>query len=559
MSELSPFFRLYRQNSPQLFCGILLAFLALLASICLLALSGWFLSATALAGLSLMTAQTFNFFTPGAGVRGLSIMRTATRYFERLVNHDATFRLLSRLRVSCYAKLEPLTPNVLNTYREGDILNRLVADIDTLDHLYLRLISPFVCAILSCCFVVALAFIFSGAIALALSIIFLISIVALPPVLYFLGNHSGAAMSDSISHVRIRILDYISGHTDLVINGAEATYKEAILKEEQTLHALEEKMAHLSGLSSALITLTGGIALLIVLYMAASAVHSHTISGPIAAMLALATLASFEAIMPLPLAMQVLGKVKRSAARINELTQQTPTVIFPENPDSAKTVTPETASITFNQLCYRYPNSHISVLKALNLHINPGEKLAITGYTGCGKSTLLNLLTRTDNINSGDICINNRSIIQYSEAALRRSMAVMPQRIHIFSGTLRDNLRLACPAVTDEQLLSLLESLDLQQLSKIPETLLDTWVGEGGRMLSGGETRRIGIARVLLQDAPIVVLDEPSEGLDAITEHHALSVLADYCKYRTVIAVTHRPAILKHMDRIIPWRDLQAM
>ena len=556
MSELSPFLRLYRKNSPRLAFGVFLAFLALVASISLLALSGWFLSASALAGLTLIASQTFNFFTPSAGVRGFSIVRTVSRYFERIVNHDTTFRLLAHLRVNCYTKIEPLTPSVLQTFRQGDLLNRLVSDIDTLDHLYLRLVSPFICAILSCCFVVVLALIFSGATALILSIIFLISIIALPPILYVLGNHSGATISDGISLLRIRILDYISGHTDLIINGAEPSYKNAILKEQRKLFVLEEKMAHLSGLSAALITLAGGIALLGVLYLVTSAVYHQTMTGPIAAMLALATLGSFEAITPLPLAMQTLGKVKRSAARINDLTQKIPEVTFPES-SPATPPAPKTASIRFEQLGYCYSNSSAPVLQALNLEVKAGEKLAITGHTGCGKSTILNLITRTDNLTSGNIYINEQPITSYTESALRKSMAVMPQRIHIFSGTLRDNLRLACPTATDETLLQLLQSLDLMKLSETKETLLNTWVGEGGRILSGGEARRVGIARVLLQDAPIVLLDEPSEGLDSLTESHVLKVLADYCKNRTVLAVTHKPAILAYMDRVIPWRTLQ--
>jgi len=556
MNELSPFFKLYRQNGLQLTLGITLAFLALAASISLLTLSGWFLSASALAGLSLITAKTFNFFTPGAGVRGFSILRTVVRYFERVVNHDATFKLLARLRVDCYAKLEPLSPNVLFTYRQGDLLNRLVADIDTLDHLYLRLISPFICAVLSSTFVVVLALYCSPFIALSLMAMLFASIIILPPIFYYLGNYSGIAISDSINRLRIRILNYISGNTDLIVNGAEKTYKQAILNEAQHLHTLEEKMANLSGISSAVLTLISGLTLIVILYLTTKAIHTQAITGPVGAMLVLATLASFEGILPLPIAMQVLGKVKRSAARINELTQQKPTVVFPKASLSTTPITVKNAKIDFENLIYQYPNCLDNAFNNLNLHIKAGEKVAITGHTGCGKSTLLNLLTRFDNPTNGNILINGKPIQRFTEAELRSSMAVMPQHVHIFSGTLRDNLLLACPNASDEKLISVLKIVKLLHLGKAANVLLNTWVGEEGIMLSGGEIRRIGIARVLLQDAPIILLDEPSEGLDTVTEKNIFNELAQYFNGRTVLVATHKPAILAYMDKTISWQHL---
>ncbi len=553
MKELTPFFSLFRKHSLQLSAGVILSFLAFVASICLLAVSGWFLSATALAGLTLMTSQTFNFFTPGAAVRGFAIMRTATRYFERVINHDATFRLLARLRTNCFEKLQPLAADLQVRYQQGDILNRLTSDIDTLDQLYLSIFSPFICATLTCCFVVILTLFFSGTVALVLGIAFLVCLTVLPPVFYALGNASGQTLIDKTSQLRIAIVDYINAYTEIIVNNAGGDYRSAIIEKQKMMHQMQEKMAYLTGLASALSTVASGLTLIIILYFIIGAVSHRLFNGPIAAMLTLATIASFEAIAPLPSAMQILGKVKRSATRINELTQQKPAVVFPSQ--SSENFNPASeVDIEFNDLCYQYSNSPYPVLDHFSFKVRPREKIAITGHTGCGKSTLVNLLTRSDKLQHGSIQINGINIDTLTEPHIRKLMSVMPQRIHIFSGTLRDNLRIACHNASDQYLESILSQLDLTE--KNTGLTLNSWIGEGGRTLSGGEARRVGVARVLLQNAPIVLLDEPSEGLDIVTEQKVLSTLVNYCQNRTVIAVTHKPAILAYMDKIIRWNQL---
>ncbi len=557
MKELLPFLRLYKRCLPQMALGVLLTFIALLAAVSLLAISGWFLSASALAGLTLMTAKTFNFFTPGAGVRGSSITRTAARYFERVVNHDATFKLLAHIRVSCYKKLEPLTLVVLQNYRQGDLFNRFVTDTDTLDHLYLRLISPFITAALGCLSIVIFVQFFSGMLALIMILFFLAGIVIIPAVIYRFGHHPGEQISDQIKQLRTSIIDYISGYTDLVINGAEPAFKALITDNEKKLYQYEEHMAFLSGISSAAITILSGLTLLAMIGISSVLVSSGIMPGPVAAMLILITIGMSEAIIPLPQAMQVLGKIKRSAMRINAVLQQKANITFVKEPVKTNTISSDAADIDITHLSYRYPGTTGFILNDLNLHLLPGEKVAITGHTGCGKSTLLNLLTRADNPESGQININQQPVDTFTENVLRQTMAVMPQRIHIFNGTLRDNLLLANSHANDEQLIALLTQLNLHYLCKNGKSDLNTRIGTTGRVLSGGETRRIGIARVLLQDAPIVLLDEPSEGLDSLTEEKVLKAIINFCSNRTLLVLTHKPAILQYMDKIYPWEYLQ--
>ncbi len=552
MRELLPFLKLYRHHSLQMGLGIILALVTLVASVGLLTLSGWFITATAIAGLTLATAQAFNFFTPGAGVRGFSIVRTAGRYFERVVSHDATFKLLARLRVWFYGCVEPLAPAGLRRFRQADLLNRMVADIDALDNLYLRLLTPLICAILGVVGLIVLASLFSPAAVVPLAAILLPALLLLPVVFYRLGNRAGQAVTEAKGQLRTRLHDYVAGQAELLIFGAEPAYRAAVEDEEAQLIRQQSILARVNGFAVALVTVLAGATLVWLLWVTAAEVSMGALAGPIMAMLALATLAAFEAIMPLPAAFQVLGQVRRSAARLNEVTGQVPMVSFPSDRQEAPVVDGSGVEVTVAGLCFHYPDMiGKPVLNGFNLNVGAGERIAITGHTGCGKSTLLQLLSRDWNPDAGTIAIGDCPIERMSEATLRNAMAVMPQRIHVFSATLRDNLRIACEQASDERLMDVLRQVGLDRLTGGENDLLDLWLGQGGVPLSGGEQRRLGLARVLLCDSPLILLDEPTEGLDPDTEDKILKVLDDTTRGKTLLMVTHRKAPLTLADRIV--------
>ena len=552
MRELLPFLKLYRHHSLQMGLGILLALVALVASVGLLALSGWFITATAIAGLTLATAQAFNFFTPGAGVRGFSIVRTAGRYFERVVSHDATFKLLARLRVWFYGCVEPLAPAGLRRFRQADLLNRMVADIDALDNLYLRLLTPLVCAVLGVVGLIVLAGLFSPAAMVPLATVLLPALILLPVLFYRLGNRAGQAVTEAKGQLRTRLHDYVAGQAELLIFGAESAYRAAVEEEEKQLIRQQSILARVNGFAMGLVTLLAGATLVWLLWVTADEVSAGTLAGPIMAMLALATLAAFEAIMPLPGAFQVLGQVRRSAARLIEVTGQTPQVSFPVDSRERPVLTGNGVDVDVTGLRFRYPGAAGEpVLDGFDLHVRAGERIAITGHTGCGKSTLLQLLSRDWNPDAGSIAVGGCPIESLSEESLRNIMAVMPQRIHVFSASLRDNLRIASEQASDEQLLEVLNRVGLDRLTGGEAGLLDLWLGQGGVPLSGGEQRRLGLARVLLCDRPLIVLDEPTEGLDPATEDTVLRVLDDACRGKTLLMVTHRKAPLALADRIV--------
>ncbi|MGK4432078.1 ATP-binding cassette domain-containing protein, partial [Yersinia enterocolitica] len=238
-------------------------------------------------------------------------------------------------------------------------------------------------------------------------------------------------------------------------------------------------------------------------------------------------------------------QVIASATRVGQLMEQKPEVTFP---DSGPAAAPQVA-LEVTGLSFTYPQQPLPVLQNISLSLASGEHIALLGRTGCGKSTLLQLLTRAWDANEGVITLNGKPLARFDETTLRQMMTVVSQRVHIFSSTLRENLLLACPTATDEQLKIVLAQVGLANLLDNDEGL-NAWMGDGGRPLSGGEQRRLGIARALLHPAPLLLLDEPTEGLDAETEQQILTLLRQHCQHKSLIIVTHRLYGLEYMDRI---------
>ena len=543
MRVLAPYLALYKRHKWLLSLGIVLAIVTLLASIGLLTLSGWFLSASAVVGFA--GAYTFNYMLPAAGVRGAAIIRTAGRYFERLVSHDATFRVLQHLRVFTFSKLLPLSPAGLARFRQGELLNRVVADVDTLDHLYLRVISPLVGALVVI-FVVTFGLSFLDVtLALTLGGIMLLTLFLLPPLFYRAGKPTGESLTALRGDYRQQLTSWLHGQAELTIFGASTRYRENMEQTELNWHEAQRRQSELTALSQSLMLLIGAAAVLAMLWMAAGGVGENSQPSALIALFVFCALAAFEALAPVTGAFQHLGQVMASAARITELTSQKPEVSFPENQSEA----PASVSVTLKNITFSYPQQSQPALNDINLHIAAGEHVALLGRTGCGKSTLLQLLTRAWDPQQGELLLNDQPIASLDEMALRRTISVVPQRVHLFSATLRDNLLLAAPDATDETLSEMLTRVGLEKL--LEDAGLNSWLGEGGRQLSGGELRRLAIARALLHDAPLMLLDEPTEGLDATTESQILDLLADVMREKTVLMVTHRLRGLARFGQII--------
>ncbi|WP_339025483.1 heme ABC transporter ATP-binding protein/permease CydC [Leclercia pneumoniae] len=543
MRALLPYLALYKRHKWMLTLGVALAILTLLASIGLLTLSGWFLSASAVAGFAGL--YSFNYMLPAAGVRGTAITRTAGRYFERLVSHDATFRVLQHLRVDTFSKLLPLSPAGLARYRQGELLNRVVADVDTLDHLYLRVISPLVGAFVVIVVVTLGLSLLDVHLALVLGGIMLLTLFLLPPLFYRAGKTTGQNLTHLRGEYRQQLTAWLQGQAELTVFGASQRYRHQMENTELNWHEAQRKQSELTALSQALMLLIGGVAVVAMLWLAAGGVGDNTQPGALIALFVFCALAAFEALAPVTGAFQHLGQVIASALRITEITGQTPEVRFSETSCEC----PARLSLTLENVSFSYDDKAQKALDSLNLNIPAGAHVAVLGRTGCGKSTLLQLLTRAWDPQEGVIRFNDTPLPQFSEAALRNAVSVVPQRVHLFSATLRDNLLLAAPAASDERLCVMLEKVGLHKL--LEDEGLNSWLGEGGRQLSGGELRRLAIARALLHDAPLMLLDEPTEGLDATTESQILDLLAEEMRGKTLVMVTHRLRGLATLDQII--------
>ncbi|WP_336803163.1 heme ABC transporter ATP-binding protein/permease CydC [Erwinia aphidicola] len=543
MKTLLPFLKLYRRHILRLLFGMLLAVVTLLASIGLITLSGWFLAATSLAGVA--GIYSFNYMLPAAGVRGAAISRTVARYLERLVSHDGTFRVLQHLRVFTFSKLLPLSPAGIARFRQGELLNRLVADVDTLDHLYLRVISPLVGALVVIVVVTFGLSFLDTYLALTLGGLMLLTLVALPPLFYRAGLPVGADLTRLRGEYRSGLTRWLQGQAELSLYGAAQRFRDAMDATEQAWLSAQQRQASLTGLSQGLVMLMGGIAVTLMLWLSAAGIGGDPYPGAYIALFVFCALSAFEALGPVGTAFQHLGHVIASAQRVTQIIEQRPAVTFRQ----ATTQASGQAALTLSNISFGYADNAPLAIRDLSLDITPGEHIALLGRTGCGKSTLLQLLTRAWDPQHGTIQLNGQPLDQYSEADLRARTSVVTQRVHLFSSTLRDNLLLAAPDASDEQLSAALQQVGLEKLLENNQGL-DAWLGEGGRQLSGGELRRLGLARALLHGGDLMLLDEPTEGLDAETEQQILALLRQVAQNKTLIMVTHRLRGLAHFDRI---------
>lgn len=542
MRVLLPFLALYRRHAWRIALGMVLAIVTLLASIGLLSLSGWFLAGAALAGAAGL--YSFNYMLPAAGVRGAAITRTAGRWAERVVSHDATFRVLQHLRIYAFQKILPLSPGAIAGFRQAELLNRLVADVDTLDHLYLRVLSPLLSAFVVILVVTLGLYWLDPSLALMLGAIMLAVLLVIPPLFYRAGKPLGEDLTRLRANYRQHLATWLQGYAELTVYGAAARYRQQLDATERRWQQRQQQQADLSALAQGVLTLITGAAVTLILWLAAAGIGGDDRPGALIALFVFTALAAFEALGPVAGAFQHLGQVIASAERIADIIDRRPAVTFPYGGPAAG----GEAALVLDAISFSYPHQPLPAVADMSLRIGAGEHIAILGHTGSGKSTLLQLLTRAWDVDRGQILLNGQPLAQWSEPALRAMMSVVPQRVHIFNATLRDNLLLGAPMADDGRLADILGRMGLDKL--LEKAGLDAWLGEGGRQLSGGEQRRLGIARALLHDAPLLLLDEPTEGLDAATERQILEALHQLGRGKTAIVITHRLQGLDMMDRI---------
>ncbi len=541
----------------ELMIGIMLSITLAISSIALLSLSGWFISAAAFAGLSIATASVFNYFLPAGMIRFLALIRIASRYADRVINHHYTFKILTQLRVWFYEKLIPLSPARLLSQRSGDLLNRMVNDIDTLDHLYLNIVSPFLISFLIIIASTAFIAYFAHFIALINLFIILIAIIFICFITLKNAIQIGKKIQHAQAALRIQIVDSLQGFVDLLLFQNKATRESALDHQQNALTDNQKKFSHAKAFIISAMCLASGISLFSALWIGIPLVHQNKLNGAILAMIILLIVALYEQLMTLPFACLSLGKTKESANRLFSIANQVPAVVFPHKVGSLASARASIAAnkcdhvLALQNVSFCYPDRPTLIVENFSLTIPAGAHIGITAPSGFGKTTLLNLIARIFDPTAGNILLGNTDLKNFPETDLRKLISYVTQQVHIFNASIRDNMTLFNPNIADDFIWHALEKMDLTDTIMKSTDGLNTMMGEFGKNFSGGQIRRIAITRALLVNTPILLMDEPSTGLDdPLTDRIWKNCEGDF-KNKTVIVATHDPILLEKMaDRI---------
>jgi thiol reductant ABC exporter CydC subunit len=484
------------------------------------------------------------------GVRFFGIARGVFRYLERLVSHDVNFRLLARLRVWFYKSLEPLAPARLMHYRSGDILSRIVADIETLEHLYVRVVAPPIVAVL----VAILMWFFMWRYDLWLAITTLISMalagVGVPLLTRALSREPGRRLVSLRSELNASLVDGVQGVAELLAFGGEERHQERVGTLSREVAALQERMARIGGLHNSLTGLLTTLAVLVALIVAIPLVTAGELDGVSLAVLALAVIASFEAVASLPSAAQYLENSLEAGRRLFEIVDAEPPVHDPPPPSP----TTRGYSLQLKNLRFRYAADEPPALDGVSFTLPQGGSLAVVGPSGAGKSTLVNLLLRFWEYDEGHITLGGQELRTYRGEDLRRMIGVVSQHTYLFNATVRDNLLLARPDAGRAEIERVAREAQIHDFIESLPQGYNTWVGEQGLKLSGGQRQRLAVARALLKDAPILVLDEPTANLDSLTECDVMGAIHSLMVGRTTLIITHRLVGLEAVDEILVLR-----
>ncbi|SUA88165.1 thiol reductant ABC exporter subunit CydC [Brucella intermedia] len=529
--SLQPILRLFfRTKGTALLAGIATATVTVLAGIALLGLSGWFITATAIAGMSIATAVVFDVFAPAAGIRLLAILRTGSRYLERLVTHDATLAILAALREKLFRSWA--RPSAANTLlkRPARLLFRLTADIDALDSLYLRVVVP-VGAALATALVAGIALgLMNPVFGLVVATVLLAAGLCIPLAAARRSEKSMRQRVKGTEALRARTVDLVAGQTELLMAGRLADQKLALARADGYIAASDRRLNRIEIVTGAGFGIVHASLLAGGLVAVGLLMRSETIGAPVAALGMLVILGAMEPFSALRRGAMELGRTVLAAKRVAPQLTDEAEPAAPQKPANGKAVQLKSGSV-------RHEGAERDALKNITFDIAAGERVAIVGTSGAGKSTLFSLL-------AGEI------------RATRGSVEVLPtrlltQRTELFQDSLRDNLRLARADAGDHELMDALDAAGLGTFIRELPAGLNAMLGEGGLGLSGGQARRLALARLFLTDAPLWLLDEPTEGLDSATAEDVLERLKARAGSRTLLIATHIRREARICERII--------
>ncbi|KAA1171048.1 thiol reductant ABC exporter subunit CydC [Marinobacter salinexigens] len=534
MRSLLPWLRLIFRSPGRLATGAILLLLTLLSGIGLLALSGWFITETALVGALLIAGvhATINLYTPGGGIRFFAVARTVTRYAERVYNHDTVLRLLTTIRVVLFSQLSRSGRSHRHDLTGAQWLSRLTMDVDALDTLYLRLIAPAGLALLVTVLMLLVSAIFlnvKSALWLALPLLaaFLLATVGT----YLRTRHITRRQSDRTEQLRSGIIEHLEGIAELTAAGRTGKHAARLLRQAFESNSDQARADSRTGWQLALSNMLISLSAVAALWLGLELFQKDLVSGPVMVMVPIAFLGLAEIYGMLPDAFGRLGATEASAGRLNN------DISIAEPPRQVATPgLPGELSLFVSDLGIRYQDLP-PLMTHFSLQVKRGEHLGIIGHSGSGKSSLADTLA---------------GLIEPFHGSLAKQEACyLTQKTVLFDDTLRANLLLGNPSATDTELWRVLDTVEMADRFIAEADQLDTWLGSAGSRLSGGEARRIALARVLLSPAPLLLLDEPFTGVDAVTRDRISTRLNSCFEGRTVIGFGHSIDALPVVDRVI--------
>ena len=520
---------------------VLLGALTILFGVGLMATAGYLISRAAErpAILSLTVAIV--------GVRFFGLARPIARYLERLTSHDVAFRALGQARHRVYERIEPLAPAELRDDRQGDLLSRLVADVDSLQNLHLRGIGPPLVAVAAGAVSIGVAAAILPAAGLVLAIGLVAAGLGVPAVGAWSARRGGREAA-ARGELTAELVEALAGSAELAAYGRQDDRLRRLYTADRELVRLARRAALADGAADGLRLVLTGATVAGVLAVAVSAHAAGGLDRVLIALLALLALASFEAIQPLGEAARELGETLAGGRRLLELIDREPAVTNPDEPLPAPTAP---FTVALEGVRARYAPGEPPALDGFTLRLDPGRRIALVGPSGAGKTTVTNLLLRFLDPERGRVTLAGSDLRAYRQEDVRSAIAVAGQDAHLFSTTIRDNVRLGRPGASDDEVEQALAAARIADWVRSLPDGLDTLVGEQGRELSGGQRQRIALARALLADAPVLVLDEPTAHLDEPTAERLLEDILAASGDRSVLLITHRPEGLDLVDEVV--------
>ncbi|GBQ08990.1 thiol reductant ABC exporter subunit CydC [Saccharibacter floricola] len=533
MKAMAVIFGVWRSRLGYLLLGLVIAELSICSVLLLMGQTGNRLAA-AIIGTGL-----------GYGVlQAVGSSRIVLRYLERLITHDAMFRALTDLRVWFYRRLSKGAAAGLGFRRSGDLLSRLVSDVQSLDNLYLRIIIPLATAVITLPIVFWVCLQDSFALACCVSILFAVIAFGLPALMALVSYRQGPALQKAQASLQNQALDLASGLRETRIFDADERMQDRLIGKQDALYALQKKQGHAMVFAHAVAAFLArlGIAVVLCACMGAFFTRPEALVG-VTILFVITT--ALESVTDLPRAGFLAGQTLHAAERVVAVSDES-------GPTSHGTATlPAQFDVQCEQVTFGW-HAEAPVLTDVSLHLRKGERAVLLGPSGSGKSTLAALLLKVASPQKGRILFGGVDSADVNDGALREKVAWLSQSSHLFDDTVRHNLLLGRENFSDSQLWQALEQAQVADFVRSLPEGLDSWIGENGSRLSGGQGRRIALARVLLSSAPLLILDEPAAGLDIETERAFLETLNGLHSQQTILLITHRLTGVERLDHI--WR-----